>query len=131
MPELLELMEMRSGKLLKKCEIAVQSGDYRLYVDRFQDGFYAMAVEWCSSSASFDDHWLCPSCEVEQIFIATAYSDGVRHLEFNRGAGDMAGYIGYPSIERLMAMLSKVRELELELCRYCEKSPTNINGGVA
>lgn len=121
MAELLELMEMGNGKLLKECEVAAQTNTYRLYVDRFENGFYAMAVEWVSSNAGFDDKWSCPGCEVDQLFNVTAYSDGVRHLEFNREAGDMAGYIYYPEMKGLIEMFSKVRELELDLYPHCDK----------
>jgi len=108
-------MKLR-GKPLKDCEIAIEcnGNNYRLYVERGDNKFYAMAVEFVSCSDS--DIWNCELLRVEQLFEVTAYFDGVRHLEFNRYAGNMAGYIYYPDMDGLILLLQKVRELEAELC---------------
>ena len=100
-------------------EAASKSGQYRLYVKRGESSFLAAAIEcreWDVGGVPFgsaDDI-------VEELFLVTAYFDGVRHLEFNRGAGDMAGYMYYPDMEGLILLLQKVREVELECCPSAE-----------
>lgn len=114
-------MKLR-GRLLKDCELTLEcnKGNYRLYVVKEDGVFYAMAVEFVSSGMG-DDFWSCPDLMVSQLFEVTAYFDGVRHLEFNRGAGDLAGYIYYPNMPGLIELLQKVREIELEICSDCDK----------
>lgn len=117
--------EMRlNGKPLKDCDMAIEcnGNNYRLYVDRAQERntFYSLAVEFVSC-VSDGDIWECPELRVEPIFNSTAYFDGVRHLEFNREAGDMAGYIYCPNIQGVVDLFSKLREIELEVCRECDK----------
>lgn len=111
-----------NNKSLRECEIALECNDglYRLYVNRFDGGFYAMAVEFVSSVADNDDMWDCDQLEVNQLLNLVALFDGVRHLEFNREAGDMAGYIYYPNINGLIEIFQKIREIEIQLCRDCE-----------
>lgn len=110
-------------KPLNECELVLECNEtnYRLYVDRdvSKHLFYALAVEFHSCVG--EDTWNCPQLTVDPLFNVTAYFDGVRHLEFNREAGDMAGYIYYPNIQGLVEMLQKVREVELECCRDCDK----------
>ena len=112
-----------NGKPLNECELALECNGthYRLYIDRGEEGhvFYALAVEFVSSVS--EDTWTCPHLTVEPLFNVTAYFDGVRHLEFNREAGDMAGYIYYPNMQGLIELMQKVREVELEVCRDCEQ----------
>ena len=107
-----------NGKPLHECELALECnlGNYRLYIDRIENGFYAMAVEFCSAGTALPSVWDCDDLEVDQLFKVTAYSDGIRHLEFNREDGDMAGYIYYPSTKDLILLFQKLRELELEMC---------------
>lgn len=112
-----------NDKPLCDCEMVLECNqtNYRLYIDKYPDEhvFYALAVEFVSCVS--DDKWNCPQLAVEPLFNVTAYSDGVRHLEFNREAGDMAGYIYYPNMQGLIEMFAKVREIELEICRDCEQ----------
>ena len=114
-----------NGKPLTECEMALECnhGDYRLYIDRIKDGkgFYSIAVEFVSCDADAADIWLSNDLRVEPLFNSTAYYDGVRHLEFNREAGDMAGYIYYPNVQGLIDMLTKLREIEVEICTECDK----------
>lgn len=112
-----------NGKPLETCEMVLECNktNYRLYVDRENENrFYAIALEFNSCSAG-GDVWSCENLRVDPLFNVTAYFDGVRHLEFNREVGDMAGYIYYPNIEGLAKMLAKVREIELEVCRDCDE----------
>lgn len=113
------------GKALNHCEMVHECNmtNYRLYVYREPENnaFYALAVEFASCATESGSAWDCPELTVEPLFSVTAYFDGVRHLEFNREAGDMAGYIYYPNMQGLIEMFQKVREIELEICRDCEK----------
>lgn len=115
-----------NGKPIDKCEMVLEcnSGNYRLYIDRINNGFYAMALEFVSCNADSIDIWSNDELEVRQLFNLTAYFDGVRHLEFNRKAGDMAGYMNYPDMDGLVELFKRVREIELELCWDCPL-PTN------
>lgn len=106
-----------NNKPIYECEMVIEVGDYRLYIDRVVNGFYAMAVEF--SQCEEEDVWNCPRLLVGQLFNVTALFDGVRHLEFDRD-GDMAGYIYYPNISNLVVLFQKVREIELVLCRDCD-----------
>lgn len=110
------------GIPLCRCELALDyEGGYRLYVNRRDSGFDAMAVEFVSC---FDkDTWSCDMLMVSQLFLATAYYDGVRHLEFNREVGATAGYIYYPDTKGLIELFSKVRGLEVEQCTHL---PTEV-----
>ena len=114
-----------NGKPLSKCELALECNEtyYRLYVDKEpkENIFYSLAVEFVNCSADFEDGWACPDLTVSPLFNTTAYFDGVRHLEFNRESKDMAGYIYYPNMQGLLALFSKVREIELEICRDCDE----------
>jgi|JI9StandDraft_1071089.scaffolds.fasta_scaffold895158_1 hypothetical protein len=122
---------MESGKLfteilldnkpLSECELVYECNHrhYRLYVSRGDNCFYALAVEFHSCEAD-GDIWECPALEVDPLFNVTAYFDGVRHLEFNRES-DMAGYIYYPNMQGIVELFTKIRELELEICRDCDK----------
>lgn len=112
---------------LKACEVAYK-GKYdntRLYVVKEPERqcFYAHAVEFHSCPATEGDasHWDNEGLEVDTLFTVTAYHDGVRHLEFNRNGDDMDGYIYYPPMADLIAMLQKVREIELEICRAADR----------
>lgn len=113
-----------NGKPLAECELTLECnhGNYRLYVDKEPENFcfYSIAVEFLSC-ADGSDVWGCDDLVVEQLFNSTAYFDGVRHLEFNREAGDMSGYIYYPDLQAISEMLAKLREIELEICRDCDK----------
>jgi len=113
-----------NGKPLGNCEMALECNNrhYRLYVDREPktNSFHSIALEW-SGCASDGDIWDCEDTTATPLFNSTAYFDGVRHLEFNREAGDMAGYIYYPNIAGLTDLFAKLREIELETCRDCDK----------
>ncbi len=102
--------------------LAIDLKDSRLYarVSPGEKSFLAVAVKFISC-VSDGDIWECPKLRVEQIFQVTAYFDGVRHLEFNRGSEDQAGYLYYPDMEGLILMLSAVRNLEETFCPDCEK----------
>ena len=108
-------MELRD-KPLKDCELVFDGKEYRMWINRRENGFDAMAVRFisCTSDGNF---WDCPNLEVEQLFKVTAYFDGVRHLEFNCDAGDMAGYIYYPNMPELIKLFQKLREIEVAECR--------------
>ncbi len=112
------------GKPLNECELALQCNEnsYRLYVNRDTEynTFWALAVSFVSCYAGNENIWGAEGLTVEPLFNVTAYSDGIRHLEFNREAGDMAGYIYYPNMQGLIALFQKIREIELETCRDCE-----------
>ena len=111
------------GKPLTECEL-VYKGKYdstRLYVVKEKSSFWAHAVEFhsCGVAEGEDavvDYWEDDELVVNTLFEVTAYFDGVRHLEFNRNGGDMDGYLYYPPMADLIAMLQKVREIELEIC---------------
>lgn len=112
------------GKPLPECELVYQdkNDNLRLYVVRGEDSFWAHAVEFVSAPADGGENlWEREGLIVSTVFEVTAYFDGVRHLEFNRNGGDMDGYLYYPSMVGLIAMLQKVRDLELEICRDVEK----------
>jgi hypothetical protein len=117
-----------NGKPLSACELALDypHSGYRLYVDRYEDvtGFEAIAVEFVScrddNLKASKDFWDCPCVMANPLFNLIAYFDGVRHLEFNREAGDMAGYIYYPNMEGIIALMRRVREIEKEVCRECD-----------
>ena len=122
MSEGTHISEMKlDGKPLRDCEMAFECahGRCRLYIDRRDGGFLGMAVEWVTCSGN--NVWTCPDLHVDQMFQVTAYHDGVRHLEFNRGAGDMAGYLYYPNMTGLVALFQKVREIEAEQCPNLDK----------
>lgn len=111
-----------NGKPLAECELALECNSriYRLYVDRNETGFDAMAIQFISCEGADGDFWLDETLEVEQLFQVSAMFDGVRHLEFNRES-DMPGYIYYPSMEGIILMMQKVREIERQCCRDCYK----------
>jgi len=106
---------MIQGKRLKDCqpELEVKNGHCRLYVNRKEVGFNAIAIEIITCSDG-NDMWNCPELRVEKLFEATAYADGVRHLIFH---GEMDGYFNYPNMPGLIEILQKVREIEVDMCR--------------
>lgn len=106
-----------NNKPLSECELALECNgrDYRLYIYREEYFFKGIAISF-HSCESDGDIWDCPALEVDPLFNFIAYHDGVRHLEFNRES-DMAGYIYYPNMQGIVELFSKVRELELEICR--------------
>ena len=113
-------------KPIKECELALEcnKGNYRLYVDKRTDEnhFYAYAVEFSSCNGGFENPWEDDDgLEVTPLFNVTAYYDGVRHLEFDREDEECPGYIYYPDMKGFVELISKVREIELEVCRDCEK----------
>ena len=109
-------------KPLNQCELIYEcdAKNYRLYVDKDlqHNSFYALALEFVCCSAESESVWDCPELEVSPLFNAIAYFDGVRHLEFNREAENLAGYIYYPNMQALIDMFQKVREIELEICTF-------------
>ena len=113
-----------NGKPLKYCEMVLEcnKGNYRLYVDKHPEtsSFCSMAIEFASCTAG-DDIWTSDNLMVNQLFNTTAHFDGVRHLEFNREDDEMAGYIYYPRISGLAELFTKLREIELEICRECDE----------
>lgn len=110
-------------KPIKACELAY-SGKYdntRLYIVKGDNSFNAHAVEFVSCPADIvGSHWESSELVVQTIFEVTAYYDGVRHLEFNRNGGDMDGYLYYPEMADLIAMLQIVRDVELAHCSEAE-----------
>ena len=107
------------GKLLSEYTAMLEcdGGNARLYISERENGFMAHAVEFvCCTPIDNLNHWENESLEVITIFEVTAYSDGVRHIEFNRNDGDMDGYLYYPDMDNLILMLQKIKELENELC---------------
>ncbi len=66
-------------------------------------GFDAMVVEWVSSDDKGE--WFVVTWE------ATAFFDGVRHLNLKDG------YLNYPNILRQLEIMKKLRELEEKYCR--------------
>jgi len=111
------------GVDLKDCELVYDENDYRMYVNRLERGFDAIAVEFCSSSTDFENVWDCPELQVINMFQITAYFDGVRHLHTNPVDSDpeMVGYLYYPDIKSFIEMFQIIRKIELEVCRDCEK----------
>ncbi len=109
-------------KPLNECELVLECNHnhYRLYIDKSEYGFFALAVGFHSCESS-EDIWLCPALQVDKLVSVTAYFDGVRHLEFDRESADMAGYIYYPDMKGLVEIFQKIRELELKYCWDCEK----------
>lgn len=104
---------MLSDKPLSECEVALTAGSYRLYLLRSEKSFFAIALEcvaWTDEQFARDDD------DVRELFTVTAYFDGVRHLEFNRWAGEMAGYMYCPDMGDLCNLFEKVRSLEDEIC---------------
>jgi len=101
---------------LNKCEL-IYKGEYdlrRLYVVKNEDGFSAHAVEFNSCIASKQkDDWENETLIVNTIFEVIALYDGVRHLKFSP---ETDGYLYCPGMEDIIAMLQKLRELELEVC---------------
>lgn len=110
------------GKKVSECELALECGEemYRLYVRRDvkSSSFNAIALGHVSC---VQEHWVCQQAVVEVLFEITASCDGVRHMEINREEGDMAGYLYCPNIQGMIALLQKVREIELEVCHSCDE----------
>lgn len=112
------------GKLLKDCELVYKGkhDNIRLYVLKEKNFFAAHAIEFVSCPAEgAKNRWENEALVVQTIFEVTAYFDGIRHLEFNRNGGEMDGYLYYPNMVDLIAMLQKIREIELEHCRSAEQ----------
>ena len=120
-------LKINGNNRVRDSELVCSSNNdqYRLYLcrDGFESGFKCLALEWVSCGGDFDGSnlWGARDCMVRQLFEVTAYFDGVRHLEFNREAEGMAGYIYYPSTKGIIELFEKVRELELKYCWDCEK----------
>jgi hypothetical protein len=91
-----------------------------LYIFKEENCFRAHAVQFVSCPADCEDHWENESVVVRTLFTVKAFFDGVRHLEFNRNECNLDGYLYYPPMKDLLAMLQKVREIELEVCRDAE-----------
>lgn len=114
-----------NGKPLRDCELVYKSDcdNIRLYVVREEHGFNAHAVQYESCSYGLNEEhnkinqWENKNLVVETLFEITAYWDGVRHLSFNCNNAETDGYLYYPNIADLIAMLQKVREIELQICR--------------
>ena len=99
-------------------------GEYTLFIftdPNHKNAFWSQCIAQgeCYSDDPCDG--FCDECLVNRVFNSTAYFDGVRHLEFNREGLDMAGYVYYPNMENLIAAMQKLREIELEVCRDCER----------
>lgn len=104
-----------NGKPLSDCELALECNNdlYRLYVDKHPDDtcFYAMAVEFVSGvdgPGSGDGVWECDDILVSVILEATAFFDGVRHLD--------CGDVYYPNMLSLITIMQKLIEIEAEVC---------------
>ena len=113
-------------RLIGDCDLEYKSedGNYRLYVAREDSSFWAHAVGFVSCEMIGDSGVLDwrqdGSLVVSTIFEVTAYFDGVRHLEWNRNGGDMDGYIYCPEMAEIIAMLQKVRDIEVKVCTSCD-----------
>ena len=108
------------GVPLSQCEIIPLPNDtndiYRLYVLKDEhDGFEAMAVRVVSCSNNYDSVWDCPELQVEIVFNVSAFYDGIRHLYVNP-SNDSDGYLYYPNVKTLAEILTKLNELEIEIC---------------
>lgn len=119
----IRFQDMRLDMLpLSECDVTFESEDKntRLYTHKNDAAFSALAVIYVSTEPESEDHWTDKNLEVEKVFEAHAHFDGVRHLEFNRNGTDMDGYLNYPDIPALIAMLQEVRRMELDLCPEAE-----------
>lgn len=117
------LKDIRLNKVpLSECELSLEIGNYRLYslIDRKSESFYCIAVKFESCTYTEGSVWDVGDITVTILFNVTAFFDGVRHLEFNRQNKEFAGYIHYPDMEALVSLLKKVREIELDVCYYCD-----------
>lgn len=113
-----------NDKPLSQCEMVLETDNRncRLYVDADPERstFYASAVSFVSSGIE-GDHWENEELRVDSVFELVAYFDGVRHMWFNKDPSrQWDGYLHYPNMEGLIAMLQKVREIELEICWDCD-----------
>ena len=109
------------GTPLSDCERIDFEGDYRLYIKRDNHGFDAMAVSFSSCSGDDDDDvWECSELMVDVLLELTALFDGVRHVWFAPYDTTQKGYVNYPDMQGVINVMSKLRELEKELCWDCE-----------
>ena len=92
-----------------------QDNMYRLRLETNWCGdvkaFVAEEFVSCEDASQVESHWFCPKLETRNLFVATVYPDGVRHLEFNRQEEGREGYFYYPDLEELSKMLRIVNEL--------------------
>ena len=110
------------GNPIRECEIALECNNknYRLYVAKYPEyqSFEAIAFEFVSSSTK--SFWDCENLAVNELMRVTAYHDGVRHLWVGSDEDDMGGYIYCPDMAALSEILTKIREIELEICTNCD-----------
>ena len=109
-------------KLLKDCELAYQGqfDNLRLYIDKQDDGFQAIAVDFNSSDEGAVP-WKSDSFCVDVVFTLSCHFDGARHLQVARDNEGIGGYLYYPNMKDLASMFSILRELELKLCSHADK----------
>jgi hypothetical protein len=94
-------------------------GSARLYyrpAEGQEEGFRFSALTWVSTPVT--DRYRAdqppldnPDAEVEQVVSGVAYFDGVRHMDW----GDQ-GYLNYPDMGCLEALIQKLRQLEKRFC---------------
>jgi len=111
-----------TDKLLKDCDLVYQ-GQYdnlRLYIDKQDKGFQAMAVVFNSSDGDAVP-WESDSFIVDVVFTLSNCLDGARHLHVASDNDGYGGYLYYPNMKDLAAMFSILRELELKLCGQADK----------
>lgn len=101
-------------KALANCDLMLDVWPLRLYVNAGVLGFRALAVEFVNCDADNDDIWKCQNVIVNRVFECTALFDGVRHMFWGNEGDD--GYLYYPDVESLSAVLEKLREIEASVC---------------
>jgi hypothetical protein len=88
--------------------------DSRLYVANGGFGGFvteAVAVAFLACESCPAGDWENETLRVEVLFRCVAFSDGPRHLVFAATGDEMQGYMNYPDLPVLAAMLAKVAEL--------------------
>lgn len=116
-----------NNKFVKDYELVFKDkfDNTRLYVLKELEthSFYAQALQFnsCPVTDKKINVWDNEELLIDILFTVVAYSDGVRHLEFNRIGTEHDGYLYYPPMKSLILMLQKVREIELEICPHADK----------
>lgn len=103
---------------VKDWEVLYESSDHnkRLYVKSRNkgEGFEAVAVEFASGSGDYKDSWWDDTkLAVVIIFEATAYYDGIRHIEWYPLD---EGYTNYPGVGDIAEMLQILSNKEKQEC---------------
>jgi len=113
---IIQMPETNPHTKVKDCQFEAIDEDTRVYY-RAEDGKNGFVFYACHVVSHSGEVWNYEQSKVECLFWGVARFDGARRLYVGDGVTGAEGYLYYPDLNQLSAILLKVKELETRFCQ--------------